>query len=90
MYIRKHRKPARKSSFFDPMVYILDRIKAHFDGKAYLTHNEKGLRVIKYRQETGKRLVLGSRNNARLVYDNFDHELTEEQAVAICKELGQV
>ena len=90
MYVRKHRKPNRKSTFFDPMIYALDRIKAYVDSTAFLTHNDDGQRVIKYRQINGKRLVLGNKHTARLVYDNANHEFTEAQAIQLANELGQV
>lgn len=93
---KSHRKPVRKQKknpnrmFFDPLVYALDLIKKHFDGKAMLTHNKHGQRVVKYRHVTGSRIVLGYRDNSRLVYDFKFAEFTEEQAELMCQELGQV
>lgn len=88
------RRPKKKNPnrmFFDPLVYALDIIKKHFDAKAILTHNQRtGQRIIKYRHTTGKRLVLGYKDNSRLVYDFAFAEFTEEQAELMCLELGQV
>lgn len=87
------KKPAKKPHrmFFDPMVFILEKIKTHFDAKAYLTHNEvTGQRVIRYRHVTGKRLSIGNPFNSRLVYDFSVREMDEEACEKACLELGQV
>ncbi|MFG1549514.1 hypothetical protein ABMA84_15715 [Halobacteriovorax sp. XZX-2] len=86
------RKPKNANRmFFDPMVYVLDIIRKHFDEKAFLTHNQKyGHRIIKYRHTTGKRLVLGTPANSRLVYDFAFAEMDEEACEKLCLELGQV
>lgn len=87
------RKPKKNANrmFFDPMVYVLDIIRKHFDAKAFLTHNQKhGHRIIKYRHTTGKRLVLGTPANSRLVYDFAFAEMDEEACEKLCLELGQV
>lgn len=86
------RKPKKaERMFFDPMVYVLDKIRKHFDAKAFLTHSQKhGHRVIRYRHTTGKRLVLGNPHTSRLVYDFAFAEIDEEACERICLELGQV
>ena len=76
---------ADKPTFFDPLVYVLDRIKAHFDDRAYI-HKETG--TIVYYQETGERITLGYANKTHLAYRRAQCFLTRGDCIRICKDLG--
>ena len=79
------------NTFFDPMVFALDRIKAHFDEKAHFSHSKSnGQRVIKYALEDGKHIVLGSVRNSRMVLNRQILEFTEAQAEALARDLGML
>lgn len=72
---------------FNPMVFVLERIRTYFDEKAYI-HRETG--KIVYYIETGDRLALGSPRNAHLVYRRKQCFLGMPECRAICRDLGML
>lgn len=85
---RKTTSKRKNIPYFDPMVYALDRIKAHFDKRAHFTHDECGNRVIAYALISGKRIILGGTFNSNLVYNREIVHFTEQQAKVMAHELG--
>jgi len=85
---RKRTQRGKRTPFFNPMVYALDRIKAHFDKRAHFTHDERGNRVIAYALVSGNRIILGHHSNSNLVYNREIKHFTEQQAKVMCHELG--
>lgn len=89
---RKQGKPqSHYNTFFDPMVYALDKIKSHFDERAHFAHSKgTGERVIRYVIEDGSRITLGGMNSSRLVNNRVFREFTEDQAKQMAVELGML
>lgn len=75
---------------FNVLNFALQIIK-QFDSKAFIRHSrDTGEPVIYYRHKTGKRLVVGHGEKAKLVYTHSCHELTEKQAMQMVRDLGQL
>lgn len=88
---RKQRPQSHYNTFFDPMVYALDKIKSHFDERAHFAHSKTtGERVIRYAIEDGSRTILGGMNSSRLVNTRVFREFTEDQAKQMAVELGML